>query len=304
MESSVDRTQIDGLHALASTQHGLFTLGQAAALGISERAVRHAIGRGWVRPVRRAIYAVAGRPPSPWEKTMAAALAAGPNAVVSHASAAAVHRFPGIASGRPEITCPESSRLALSGVRVHRRRCFEPADVETRSGVRLTTPVRTVIDLAASTGDYLLGRILDDGAVRGLWSPERIAMRLERLASPGRSSTTRLRRLLGDPMAKSRADSQLEQRVLRVIKGKVPNPVGHHRILLEGHVIDMDLAWPQIRLNGEIDGLRSHTQRSDFDRERLRANLLGRNDWEIVRWTSTMADDVILAQVIPYFDIR
>jgi hypothetical protein len=232
---------------------------------------------------------------------MAAALAGGPDAVLSHLAAATIHRFQGIAPAAPELTYPTPAGRAMSGVRIHRCDDLEPCDIEARTGVRLTAPVRTVIDIASGIDDYLLGRILDVGATRRLWTAEQIGTRLEQLGPARRAGSLRLQRLLAVRMGEGHPDGQLEQRVLRVLKGRTPQPILHHQIVLEDQLIDMDLCWPDIRLDGEIDGLGAHTQRSDFDRERLRSNILDRHGWHIVRWTSTMDDAVILAQVAPLF---
>jgi hypothetical protein len=238
---------------------------------------------------------------------MAAALAAGPDAVISHMAAANVHRFSGMAPSGPELTLPRARRVELSGVRVHRSERLDDVDVEHRKGVLITTPVRTVIDISGTTGDYLLGRILDSGAGRWLWTAETIAARLDDLGGSGQPGSARLRRLLGDRLGDGNQDNDLERRVLRVLKrmaDKVPEPVTHYQLVLGPRVIDMDLAWPEYRIDGEIDGRESHIQRSDFDRDRLRANLLVAHGWRLVHWTSTMDDDTIAAQIIPYFGSR
>lgn len=237
---------------------------------------------------------------------MAAALAAGPFAVISHLAAANIHRFSGIGPSAPELTVPQARRVELSGVRVYRSQRLDPVDTEQRHGVRLTTPVRTVIDIAGSTGDYLLGKILDDGTIRRLWTPEVIACAVDRLGLSGRAGAPGLKRLLDIRMGEGPQDAELEQRVLRALRKRkdiVPDPVVHHRLVLADRVIDMDLAWPQYCIDGEIDGYLAHSQRSDFDRDRLRANLLEAHGWRLVRWTSVMDDDTIVAQVAPYFGI-
>src|SRR6202011_5055884 len=99
------------------------------------RAIRHAVQRGWIRVARRGVYAFAGPPPSRWEQVVAAGLAAGPDAVVSHASAALLHRFGGVAPSEPEITVVGVPGRPLSGVFVHRTRHLDADDIEQRSGV-------------------------------------------------------------------------------------------------------------------------------------------------------------------------
>jgi Transcriptional regulator, AbiEi antitoxin len=302
----MDERVIRQLLAIARSQHGLIALRQAVALGVTKDAVDVAIARGWLRRVRRGVYAVSGAPPSRWEAVMAAALAAGPDAVVSHRSAATIHGFTGLIADLPELTVPHERRLQLAGVRIHRSRNLAPGDLETRRGVRLTTPVRTVIDITGTTSEYLLGRILDDGAIRRLWTADLVAARVEQLGGRGREGTVRLRRLLDDRRGEGHPEGHLEQKVLRVLKrakDKIPPPVVHYRVVLGGRVFDMDLAWPEHRLDGEVDGYLAHSQRSDFERDRRRANVLGAHGWQMVQWTSTMDDEEIVAVVLPYLGI-
>jgi hypothetical protein len=304
METTVERSSIESLLSLAATQHQLVSLVQADGLGVPRTAVRYACDRGWLRTVRRGVVAVAGAKPSAWEPLMAAALAAGPDAVISHMAAANIHRFSGIAPSGPELTLPRTRGVVLSGVRIHRSHRLDPVDFEQRSGVRLTTPIRTVIDISGVTGDYLLGRILDSGAIRWLWTPEAIAARLNDLGGAGVPGPSRLRRLLEVRKGEGHQDSELEMRVMRVLRSvadKVPQPVTHHQVVFGESVIDMDLAWPELLIDGEIDGREAHIQRLDFDRDRLRANVLLAHGWRMVHWVSTMDDDAIVAQLRPYF---
>ena len=194
----MDPLSIEQLLTVAARQHQLVSTDQATALGVSPTALRAAVERGWLRPVRRGIVGVVGAPRSPWERIVAASLAAGPDAVVSHRAAAAVHRFKGVALPPPELTVPRLRRVRLGGVRVHRSGDLDLADVQEQAGIRITTPMRTVIDIAGGTDDYLLGRILDDGAVRRLWTAEAVSVRLGELGRSGRAGTVRLRRLLAD----------------------------------------------------------------------------------------------------------
>jgi hypothetical protein len=300
----MDRSLIRQLVGIARGQHGLITARQAMMIGITRDALASAVAQGWLRTVRRSVYAVSGAPESRWQAVMAAALAAGPDAVVSHRSAGAIHGFDGVIDDFPELTVPNECRRRLANVRVHRSRLMAPEDVEARSSVHVTTPLRTVIDLAGSTSDYLLGKILDDGTVRRLWTPDLVASRVDMIGPAGRAGTARLKQLLDLRTGEGPQDGRLEQRVLRALKrfnGELPEPAIHYRVVLDGHVIDMDLAWPEYRIDGEIDGYHPHGQRSDFDRDRLRANLLVAHGWRLVHWTSTMNDEAIVAQILPYF---
>jgi predicted transcriptional regulator of viral defense system len=96
------------LLAITSIQRGLVTVQQAASVRVTRRMLRAATVAGWLYRERRGVYAVAGAGPSPWRGVLAAALAAGPEAVVSHSTAAAIHRLHGITLGAIELIVPNA----------------------------------------------------------------------------------------------------------------------------------------------------------------------------------------------------
>jgi very-short-patch-repair endonuclease len=289
---------IHQLHEVAAGQHGLVTLEQAASVGASYQMIRAATERGWLRRERRGIYVVAGAAPSRWRPVVAAGLAAGPDAAVSHTTAAAASHIYGVVASEIEVTVPRPISRSLQGVRIHRGD-LPPRDVEIRNGVRVTTPVRTLIDLTGRFRDPLLGKVIDEGAIARLWTAEAI---LERLDGPRRgvAGATRLRDLLVLRVGEGNPDSQLEQRVVRVLKQVAPGYTLHHQVVLEGEVIDMDIAWADQKVDGEIDGLRTRAKsRTKFERSCRRQNMLTAHGWRIVHFTAGMDDATLVAQVAP-----
>jgi hypothetical protein len=299
----MDSSTIQRLQALAANQHGVFTTKQAAALGLEGDALRHVVSRGWIRRVRRGVYAFRGLPRSPWEAVTAAALAAGPSAAISHRTAAAIHGFHGIALGTPEISVPRDYRLDLDGVIVHRPRRLAATDIQVRSGISVTSPIRTLVDIAGSTNDYLLPRILDEGSISRLWTPEAVMVGLGAAGpSAGRAGVRRLRHLLSHRLGESRPDGYLEQRVIRLLNGVAPPFLIHLQIELDGRLIELDTACPSYLVAGEIDGREVRlASRTKFDSDRLRSNLLQRHGWREVHFTASMDDRTILAQIMPLF---
>jgi hypothetical protein len=297
----MDRVHVQALQRLASGQHGLFTSKQAEDLVVSRFALREAVDRAWIRRVRRGVYAFNGRPPSRWEAILAASLSIGPAAVISHAAAAAVHGFWGMAESRPELTIIRPGGRNLEGARIHRSTTIRPQDVVRRCGVQVTSPVRTLIDVVPSTNDYLLPRIVDEGAIARLWTAEDVGRRLD-AADHHVPGAPRLRRVLAERFDEGHPDSKLEQRVYRLLKGRVPPFSVHHRIDLGGRVVELDMAWPAYRVAGEIDGRRIRlTSRTKFEADRLRSNLLERYGWREIHLTAAMDDVTMLAQVVPLF---
>jgi hypothetical protein len=301
MKPGVDRRLLSEVQALAAFQYSLFSVGQAAGLGITGRALERALERGWIVQARRGVYALAGHPPTPWQPIMAAALAAGPVAVISHGSAAAVHIFYGFTPRRQtELTAPRSARLMLDGVTVHRARDLVPEDIVERRGVRVTSPVRTVIDIAANTNDHLLARVIDEGAISRLWTPDAVAHRLDELRRCGRPGVRRLDRLLVARVGQPNPDSALEGRVFRVLRPRVPPFVTHYALTLGGKTLVVDLAFIEFKIAGEVEGRQVRAvSRGAFDRGKLKANILVAHGWRPVYFTSTMDDETIVQQVTP-----
>jgi predicted transcriptional regulator of viral defense system len=168
---------------------------QLLGLGLSGRAIRHRLAVGRLHRVERGVYAV-GRPGltrhGMW---MAAVLGAGPGAVLSHGSAAALWGIQAAARGRREVTVPTGSGRRRSGVVVHRRPGLLAADLTTRRGIPVTRVVRTLLDVACSLDARGLERAIDEADRLGLIDPEMLAAALERCA--GQAGVGRLRAVLG-----------------------------------------------------------------------------------------------------------
>ncbi len=79
-----------------------------------------------------------------------------------------------------------------------------------------------------------------------------------------------------------------------------PGYTVHHRVVLGGEVIEMDIAWVAHKIDGEVDGMRARVvSRTKFERERRRANILAANGWRIVHFTDKMDDATLIAQLAP-----
>jgi hypothetical protein len=295
----VDRVVLNRLLAIASAQNCLITGEQAASAGATPAMMGAAVDRGWFRRERRGVFVLAGAPPSRWRPVVAAVLAGGPDVVVSHTTAAAVHHFYGIHADEIELMVPRALRRHLEGVRIHRSATLQPSDVERRNGVAVTSPVRTVIDLAGRFEQPLLGKILDEGAIARLWTAERILARMDD-SQRGVAGAADLRVLLAERLGEGNPDSPLERRVVRVLKRVAPGYALHHRVVLDGEVIEMDIAWVDQKIDGEVDGMAVRNgSRNKFERQCRRGNILAAHGWSIVHFTDKMDDRTLIAQVAP-----
>jgi hypothetical protein len=119
---------------------------QLVALGYTSHAIRHRVSEGRLFPLNAGVYAVGRRELTQHGRWMAAVLACGPDAVLSHNAAAALWgiRKP---NGITDVSVPGKRRRP--GIVVHRRSDFSDDDITPRHGIPVTTPEVTLIDLAA-----------------------------------------------------------------------------------------------------------------------------------------------------------
>jgi len=294
----VDKTTRLALGHLAASRRGLFSVAQASEIGVSNAQLLRAESSGAIRRVRRGVYAMAGIALSPWEQVVAAALAAGPDAVVSHASAAAVHQLEYGPIGVVELTLPRQDYSRPPGVTVHRSTDLAEEDIVERSGVLVTSAPRTLVDLVGRLGLVVTEKLLDEGLIERRWTVEQLQDCLGRARQnvPGRA---RLRDLLALRAEDPNADSVLESRVFRALGPLMPFEV-HFNVVLGGHVYVIDAAWPEDRVGAEVVG-RAHrvASRSAFDRERRKLNELGAFGWKIAHLTAVMSAEEMIAAVRP-----
>jgi hypothetical protein len=254
---------------LAERQHGVVARLQLLDLGLGEDTVDRWLRRGRLHRLHAGVYAVGHPLVSREGRWMAAVMACGPGAVLSHLSAAELWgvRQPG--SHAIEVTAPPKSR---SRAGVLRHAAALPADeVTTENGIPVTTVPRTIFDLASVL------RI--DAVEHGLRQSERLrlydALSLEDLLGryPGRqgNKTVRecLRRRRELPAGVSR--EELEARFLAFLdRFGIPRPRLNAWLTLGSRRYQVDCLWPVQRLIVELDGWGTHGTRSAFEGDRDR----------------------------------
>ena len=278
------------LARLAESQCGLFSAAQAASIGVSSAQLHRAVHQGHLRRPRSGIYAIRGAPKSRWEHLVAAALAVGPEAVISHSGAAALHRLHvvGPAVTLPELTVPLHHHPRLAGVALHRRGPLPGQDVRVKYGVPVTSPARTLVDLAGRYELPALERALDEALIERRLNVAELNGCWQRSAlnAPGRS---KIQQLLAQRSEGPLADSMLEARAFDALM-TLPPFKAHFVIVVDKAVFVIDAAWPEKRVGAEIVG-RAHrlASRTAFDRERRKLNVLTAAGWRIAHLTSVMS---------------
>jgi len=254
---------------LAGRQHGVVTAAQARAAGLSADAVRHRVRAGWLVRLHRGVYRI-GPLGTRWTAQMAALLAAGDSAALSHWSAAEVW---GLIATPPEaihLTTTRAGATSRSGLRLHRTHSLRAA---VHDGLRLITPVRTLQDIATRTRGHTLERAVEEAQIRRLTTEAEL--RATRGAGAGALQAA-------IPHEAGFTRSEAERALLRLIRqARLPPPRTNVRVA--GH--EVDAHWPDHPLVVEIDGYAYHRTRRAFERDRARDADLARAGHRTLRLT-------------------
>jgi very-short-patch-repair endonuclease len=262
---------------LAANQHGVVTRAQLRLCGLHDRSIDRRITGGRLHPIHRGVYAVGHTVLTVQGRWMAAVLAGGPDAVLSHASAAAAWELRAIGGGRMHVTVPShGGRTRRGDIRLHRTITLTPEETATHRGIPITTVERTIADLAALLDARALERLLDHAEMLRL--VDFADLRIE----PGRRGAPALRAALAHYEGPTLTRSELEKRFLDLCdEHRLPQPMANTRI--EG--IEVDFAWPDARLIVEVDGYGYHRSPSAFESDRERDVTLAIAGWQVLRFT-------------------
>jgi very-short-patch-repair endonuclease/predicted transcriptional regulator of viral defense system len=285
---------------LASSQHGIVTRSQLMHAGVPEHAIEYRLKKGRLCRLHRGVYRT-GPVAAAYHREVAAVLACGERAVLSHDSASALlgltprHGDTGRVQPRTapvDVTGPRTLRGPGHGVRLHRTNRIEPDEIRRRHGIPVTSPARTLLDLA-SIGVRRLERIVARAERQGMVTRGDVETLLNRY--PRRRGTRRLRALIAEPPALTR--SEAEARFLELARsGHLPHPATNAVVC----GMEVDFVWPDRRLIVEIDGFVFHCSRVAFETDRDRDSILAAAGFRVIRFTwrqLTRQPEVVLVRL-------
>jgi very-short-patch-repair endonuclease len=213
---------------------------------------------------------------------MAACLATGPTAVVSHRAAAVLWELRGFGQAAVEITSLRGGVPRIRGVRLHTTDTLGPADRDIRDGLAVTSVARTLLDLGDGVRRTAVDAALADARHRRLVTPAWMWRTLDRLAVPGRRGVATLRDVLErcDP-SQAPTESALEDGFLRVVR-RYGHPMPTRQVWVDDMRLDFHFEpWPLI---AEVDGGRWHSSEADRRRDRRRDNRVRGQGLYVVRF--------------------
>jgi predicted transcriptional regulator of viral defense system/very-short-patch-repair endonuclease len=275
-----DRT----LAGLAARQHGVVARRQLASLGLSDTMVRDRVAKGRLVRLHRGVYAVGHDRLRREGRWLAAVLAVGPGALLSHRDAAALHglRPPGDHL-RWEVTTTGRAS-STRAIRVFRTTALDAQDATSVEGIPVTSVGRTLVDLAGTVTKAQLAKALNEAERQRVFDLEAIERALERTHTRNGTGHAAMRQALEQLRAIGAhvTRSELEDRFLALLDAHdLPRPATNATV--EG--MEVDACWPEQRLVVELDGWDTHATRRAFQEDRERGNALELAGWRLLRFT-------------------
>jgi hypothetical protein len=266
---------------LATRQHGVVSRAQLRDLGVADSAIGYRVARGRLHRVHQGVFAVGHRLLTARGRWSAAVLACGPGAVLSHASAAALWELRPSAAAYVDVTIRRTGRLTRPGIRIHRPRTSPPGERTVHDGIAVTTPARTILDMAAQLSPTRLNRLLDQAEILELTdypSLDAIAR-----AHPGHHGAAKLHRAVASHCAGTTVTKrELEIRFLELCRTHgLPAPLVNEDVA----GLEVDFHFPHVRLAIETDGWAFHKTRHAFENDRRRDATLTLAGYRTLRFT-------------------
>lgn len=261
--------------AFAARQHGVVAFWQLAAAGVSWDAVRHRVAAERLTPVHRGVYRI-GPTHTALTSPMAAVLACGPSAMLSHHAAAELHGFAPGRRGPIDVTVTAGQPRSRRGIRVHRAR----VDAVRVHGIPATTPARTILELATELHPRELRRAIEEAQIQRKLDHASLADVVDR--ARGHRGAKALRAATHHASEPALTRSEAERRLLDLIdRAGLPRP--QTNVGVAGW--EVDALWPTERLVVEVDGFAFHSTREAFERDRRKETDLAAAGYRVARVT-------------------
>lgn len=268
---------------LARLQHGVVGRKELLALGMGRGAIEVRVERGTLHEVHRGVYVVGVRRISRRGRWMAAVIAGGPGAVLSHGSAGLLWGLVPPGASLAEITCADGGRARRPGIRAHRGAVAED-ERTTVDGIPSTSPFRTILDLAGELKGRQLERAWNEMQVRRL--TDRLSLDELLTRHRGRRGIAVLRELVRSTQPEGITRNELEERFVGFLDAHgLPRPRLNAPLRVRGRFIEVDCLWEQERLAVELDGYQVHGTPRAFQGDRKRDRELLAEGWRSIRVT-------------------
>jgi very-short-patch-repair endonuclease len=254
---------------------------QLSALGFGAQAIDHRIAQGRLHRIHHGVYAVGHRSLSAHGRWMAAVLAIGPDAVLSHRSAAALWGIRPAVGPRIDVTVRAAARRRRSRIAVHVTRELRGRDRARRAGIAVTSVPRTLLDLGGVVPAAQLARAFEEAERLDLLDMRAIEDVCRR--GRGRRGLGALMRILADHTDSAPAiRSELERAFVDLCE---VHRLSRPQVNALAAGFEVDALWPRQRLVVELDGYAFRRTRGAFERDRHRDATLLLAGYRVLRFT-------------------
>lgn len=267
---------------IAFKQHGVITLEQLRSTGLGAGAIDLRVQNGRLHRLHRGVFAVGHVRISQEGWWLAAALALGEGAVLSHVSAAALWGIRASSSAYAHVTVPTAGgRRRRRGIIVHRSLTLGPADVDEQKAIPVTSVSRTLLDLASMLAPARLERAVERALAARLFDLGGVEVALH--ANPRRPGGTALAQIV----ARIHDEPSLTRLELEALMLDLCDAHGIERpeVNMRTEGIEVDFLWRRHRLIVETDGREYHETPVAFERDRERDERLTVLGYRVVRFT-------------------
>jgi len=268
---------------LAERQWGVVARRQLVAIGVGNRAIGDRLARGYFIPLHRGVYAVGHRQLRQEGRWMAAVLAVGEGAVLSQRDAAALHGIRRAPEGRPVSVSTTAHARTVDGVWLKARRTLAEEDRAVVKGIPVTSPARTLVDLAPMLTAAQLASTLGEADRKGLLDTAAVHRALRRTKGRHGQGHQRLLAALDahEQHGAALLRSELEERFLDlVIEAGLPRPQLNAPVA----GFEVDALWREQRVAVELDGWANHKERHAAANDRNKSNKLQAAGYVVLRF--------------------
>ncbi|MHB8693352.1 MAG: DUF559 domain-containing protein, partial [Solirubrobacteraceae bacterium] len=276
-------------------QDNVITLEQLTAAGLGRGAIAARCRAGRMQRLHHTVYLLGPAPPSFGAVVRAAALAVGDRAAVALGPAAVLLKLrpePQRAFGGIDVVVNGRAVKSRPGITIHRS-TLVPVEFGYVRGIPVTSPARTIADLAATENIAEVEQLLIDGRQLRCVTDEQLFEVIDRV--PHRHGHGALRALLQDEAEEGYSRSRAERRLRKLIKdASLPRAI-HNGPKVCGFLIDAH--WPALKVVVEVDGRKYHEHPWGFERDHYRDQVLVAEGYRVLRvtWRQLCNDPIAVA---------
>jgi very-short-patch-repair endonuclease len=268
-------------------------------IGLSRNALARRVESGRLHRIHKGVYAVGHRRLPSEGRWLAAVMACGRGAVLSHLDAAALWRVYKGEGARIHVTTTNRSGQAIPGLWIHRARRLDAEDVTVKAGIPVTTVARTLVDLTDLLGPDRILRAMREADFLRLLDLDALDAAVQR--AHGRRRLKALKQALAHHRPGQIVRDELEHRFAEVVRAAgLPAPDTNVRVQTRRRRYTVDCLWREQRVAVELDGRAAHARAMAFEEDRARDAALSASGLRPLRFTwrrVTHEPDEVIAEL-------